>query len=113
MNWWFGHNVLGLFYIPLALASIYYLLPKLIGRADTVQPFLARFLGAGILLRPGRRTPSDRRAGAGLAGDAFDRAEHDDDPAGRRLRLTSTSRSRAICRRCVIHRPCSSSASAV
>ena len=32
MNWWFGHNVLGLFYTPLALASIYYFLPKLIGR---------------------------------------------------------------------------------
>ncbi|MEO7127608.1 MAG: cbb3-type cytochrome c oxidase subunit I [Rhodoferax sp.] len=32
MNWWFGHNVLGLFYTPLALASIYYFLPKIIGR---------------------------------------------------------------------------------
>ena len=32
MNWWFGHNVLGLFYTPLALAAIYYFLPKVIGR---------------------------------------------------------------------------------
>ena len=32
MNWWFGHNVLGLFYTPLSLACIYYLLPKIIGR---------------------------------------------------------------------------------
>ena len=31
-NWWFGHNVLGLFYTPLSLAAIYYLLPKVIGR---------------------------------------------------------------------------------
>jgi cytochrome c oxidase cbb3-type subunit I len=31
-NWWFGHNVLGLFYTPLALASVYYFLPKVIGR---------------------------------------------------------------------------------
>ncbi|GGP24190.1 cbb3-type cytochrome c oxidase subunit I [Silvimonas amylolytica] len=31
-NWWFGHNVLGLFYTPLSLATIYYLLPKIIGR---------------------------------------------------------------------------------
>ena len=23
MNWWFGHNVLGLFYTPLALASVW------------------------------------------------------------------------------------------
>jgi cytochrome c oxidase cbb3-type subunit 1 len=32
MNWWYGHNVLGLFYTPLALASVYYFLPKIIGR---------------------------------------------------------------------------------
>lgn len=32
MNWWFGHNVLGLFYTPLSLAAIYYFLPKIIGR---------------------------------------------------------------------------------
>ncbi len=32
MNWWFGHNVLGLFYTPMSLAIIYYLLPKIIGR---------------------------------------------------------------------------------
>lgn len=32
MNWWFGHNALGLFFTPLALASIYYFLPKVIGR---------------------------------------------------------------------------------
>jgi cytochrome c oxidase cbb3-type subunit I len=32
MNWWYGHNVLGYFFTPLALAAIYYLLPKVIGR---------------------------------------------------------------------------------
>ncbi|MDY0749049.1 cbb3-type cytochrome c oxidase subunit I [Paucibacter sp. R3-3] len=32
MNWWFGHNVLGLFYTPLALGTVYYFLPKIIGR---------------------------------------------------------------------------------
>jgi len=32
MNWWFGHNVVGLFYTPVALASVYYFLPKIIGR---------------------------------------------------------------------------------
>jgi len=32
MNWWYGHNVLGYFLTPLALASIYYFLPKVIGR---------------------------------------------------------------------------------
>lgn len=32
MNWWFGHNVLGLFYTPVALGCIYYFLPKIIGR---------------------------------------------------------------------------------
>lgn len=32
MNWWFGHNVLGLFYTPMSIAAIYYFLPKVIGR---------------------------------------------------------------------------------
>ena len=32
MNWWFGHNVLGLYYTPIALGAIYYFLPKIIGR---------------------------------------------------------------------------------
>src|SRR3546814_3855077 len=32
MNWWFGHSVLGLFYTPMSIAIIYYLLPKIIGR---------------------------------------------------------------------------------
>jgi cytochrome c oxidase cbb3-type subunit 1 len=32
MNWWFGHNVLGLFYTPISLACVYYFLPKVIGR---------------------------------------------------------------------------------
>ena len=43
MNWWFGHNVLGLFYTPLALASIYYFLPKVIGRP--VQSYNLSLLG--------------------------------------------------------------------
>jgi cytochrome c oxidase cbb3-type subunit I len=32
MNWWYGHNVLGYFFTPLAQAAIYYFLPKVIGR---------------------------------------------------------------------------------
>jgi len=32
MNWWYGHNVLGLFYTPMALAAVYYFLPKIIGK---------------------------------------------------------------------------------
>jgi len=43
MNWWFGHNVLGLFYTPLGLASIYYFLPKVIGRP--VQSYNLSLLG--------------------------------------------------------------------
>jgi len=43
MNWWFGHNVLGLFYTPLALASVYYFLPKIIGRP--VQSYNLSLLG--------------------------------------------------------------------
>ena len=31
-NWWFAHNVLGLWLTPTGLASAYYLIPKIIGR---------------------------------------------------------------------------------
>ena len=43
MNWWFGHSVLGLFYTPIALASIYYFLPKIIGRP--IQSYNLSLLG--------------------------------------------------------------------
>ena len=32
IHWWFGHNTLGVFFTPIGLATIYYLLPKVIGR---------------------------------------------------------------------------------
>jgi cytochrome c oxidase cbb3-type subunit 1 len=32
MNWWFGHNVLGLWFTPLGLAAIYYFIPKTLGK---------------------------------------------------------------------------------
>jgi cytochrome c oxidase cbb3-type subunit 1 len=32
VNWWFAHNVLGLWVTPIGLASAYYLIPKVIGR---------------------------------------------------------------------------------
>ena len=31
-NWWFAHNVLGLWLTPIGLAAAYYLIPKIIGR---------------------------------------------------------------------------------
>tara|TARA_R100000027_G_scaffold47114_1_gene35916 strand:- start:10967 stop:12391 length:1425 start_codon:yes stop_codon:yes gene_type:complete len=31
-NWWFAHNVLGLWYTPVALAAAYYLIPKILGK---------------------------------------------------------------------------------
>lgn len=31
-NWWFGHNVLGLWYTPIGLGVVYYLIPKVLGR---------------------------------------------------------------------------------
>lgn len=31
-NWWFGHNVLGLWYTPVGVAAAYYLIPKVLGR---------------------------------------------------------------------------------
>jgi len=32
VNWWFAHNVLGLWFVPIGLASAYYMIPKVIGR---------------------------------------------------------------------------------
>ena len=32
INWWFGHNALGLWFTPIGLAAAYYLIPKVIGR---------------------------------------------------------------------------------
>ena len=32
INWWFGHNVLGLWFTPIALAAAYYLIPKVTGK---------------------------------------------------------------------------------
>jgi cytochrome c oxidase cbb3-type subunit I len=31
-NWWYGHNVLGLWFTPVSVGAIYYFLPKIIGR---------------------------------------------------------------------------------
>ena len=31
-NWWFAHNVLGLWYTPVGIATTYYLIPKVLGR---------------------------------------------------------------------------------
>ncbi len=31
-NWWYGHNVLGLWFTPVAVGAIYYFLPKIIAR---------------------------------------------------------------------------------
>lgn len=32
VNWWYAHNVLGLWFTPVGLAAIYYFIPKVIGR---------------------------------------------------------------------------------
>ncbi len=32
ITWWYGHNVLGLWFTPIGLATVYYLLPKVLGR---------------------------------------------------------------------------------
>ncbi|MEO5695390.1 MAG: cbb3-type cytochrome c oxidase subunit I [Usitatibacter sp.] len=42
-NWWFGHNVLGLFYTPIALGTIYYFLPKVLG--TPVRSYALSMLG--------------------------------------------------------------------
>lgn len=32
VNWWYGHNILGLWFTPIGLASAYYMIPKVLGR---------------------------------------------------------------------------------
>lgn len=32
VNWWYGHNALGLWFTPIGLATAYYLIPKVLGR---------------------------------------------------------------------------------
>ena len=32
INWWYAHNVLGLWFTPIALGAVYYLIPKIIGK---------------------------------------------------------------------------------
>ena len=32
MNWWYGHNALGLWFTPLGLAAAYYFIPKILGK---------------------------------------------------------------------------------
>ncbi|MEM9445194.1 MAG: cbb3-type cytochrome c oxidase subunit I [Verrucomicrobiota bacterium] len=32
INWWYGHNALGLWFTPIGLAAAYYFIPKVIGR---------------------------------------------------------------------------------
>ncbi len=32
VNWWFAHNVLGLWFTPIGLGAIYYFIPKVVGR---------------------------------------------------------------------------------
>ena len=32
VNWWFAHNVLGLWITPIGLAAIYYFIPKVLGK---------------------------------------------------------------------------------
>ncbi len=32
VNWWFGHNTLGLWFTPVAVGTAYYIIPKIIGR---------------------------------------------------------------------------------
>jgi len=43
MNWWYAHNALGYFFTPLALATIYYFLPKVMG--TPVRSYALSLLG--------------------------------------------------------------------
>jgi cytochrome c oxidase cbb3-type subunit I len=40
MNWWYGHNAIAVWFTPIGLASVYYFIPKVIGR-----PIYSYYLG--------------------------------------------------------------------
>lgn len=40
ITWWYGHNILGVWFTPIGLATIYYVLPKILGR-----PIYSYYLG--------------------------------------------------------------------
>ncbi len=44
-NWWFAHNLLGLWLTPVGLATAYFLIPKVIGRP--VHSYHLSLLGSG------------------------------------------------------------------
>ena len=52
VNWWFAHNVLGLWFTPIGLAAIYYFIPKVIGRPGCSGQ--RRRHGTAILARSGK-----------------------------------------------------------
>lgn len=43
VNWWYGHNALGLWFTPIGLATAYYMIPKVIGRP--VHSYHLSFIG--------------------------------------------------------------------
>jgi cytochrome c oxidase cbb3-type subunit 1 len=95
-NWWYSHNVLGLWFTPVSVGAIYFL-PKIIGRPVRSYNLSPGLLDAGLLLRPGGRPPPGGRAGAGLADHAVHRAEHDDDHPGGGFSINMAGTMRGAC----------------
>jgi cytochrome c oxidase cbb3-type subunit 1 len=83
MNWWYGHNVLGLWFTPIGLAAIYYFIPKVLGKPiHSYNLSLIGFWTLAFFYSQVGGAPPDWRAGSGMAHFAVHRAEHDDDRAG-------------------------------
>jgi cytochrome c oxidase cbb3-type subunit 1 len=79
-NWWYGHNVLGLWFTPVSVGAIYYFLPKIIGRP--VRSYNLSILGFWTLAFFYGQVGGHHLIGgpgAGLADHAVHRAKHDDD----------------------------------
>lgn len=70
VNWWFGHNVLGLWFTPVAVGTAYYLIPKIIGRpVHSYYLSIIGFWSLAAVLLVGRDAPPDRRPDPGVARD--------------------------------------------
>ncbi len=66
VNWWYAHNILGLWFTPVGLAAAYYFIPKIIGNRSTAitcrwsafgrWPF--SMPGMGCIISSADRTPA-------------------------------------------------------
>ena len=78
-NWWFAHNLLGLWLTPIGVATAYYLIPKILGRPIySYHLSIFGFLDPGTFLQLGWHASSYRRTISHLVNHRRHRWQCDD-----------------------------------